>query len=493
VRPLLWVCIPLAAYLAIHLGLRLLLSDTLVHDEAEQVLCARELAWGYGAQPPLYSWLAAGFLHVFGVSIFSLALLRTLVLAGVYVLLYLNARRVVKDERLAVLAAFSVLLIPWFTYGTVRSLTHTSLMYLLSLATLYALLHLADRPTWRGYAMLGLCVGLGTLSKYNYVVFAAALLLAGLMAPTFRCRVIDRRLILTIVVTILVVLPHGLWLALHDDVVIGSLRERTGMEEQRGYWRGVVDGFRTLAESIGLTLALPCLIWLILFPQGFRRLRAALAEASPERRLLAALFVAGGVVLVLLVLAGGVTRLWARWLGPFFLVVPLFFFAGLELHAAARRRTAIYVAVLVAAALGMIALRAMPTWSPGSLAYQYQAKDRAIAACVDELRQGGVQPAMIIAHEQETAGCLALHFPKAEVLCALQFDPGTAPSRRSGPCIVAWQPRKGDVMPVQLHQLVKAVRGSAAEDTTIRRIAGQRRPGVGVDFRLNWVLLKDAP
>ena len=52
-HPLLWL---LALCLA-HVVARVTLSPALKWDEAEQILWTQQLAWGYGAQPPLYTWL----------------------------------------------------------------------------------------------------------------------------------------------------------------------------------------------------------------------------------------------------------------------------------------------------------------------------------------------------------------------------------------------------------------------------------------------------
>ncbi len=44
-------------YFLCHIGLRLLAGGALGLDEAEILLDARYLAWGYGPQFPLYAWL----------------------------------------------------------------------------------------------------------------------------------------------------------------------------------------------------------------------------------------------------------------------------------------------------------------------------------------------------------------------------------------------------------------------------------------------------
>src|SRR5262249_33686347 len=82
----------LAGYLGVHLLVRLPLSPWLIPDEAALALFSRSLAWGSSEQPPLYSWLVWGAVRLFGLSVFSLTLVRMLVLAAVPLALHATAR-----------------------------------------------------------------------------------------------------------------------------------------------------------------------------------------------------------------------------------------------------------------------------------------------------------------------------------------------------------------------------------------------------------------
>src|SRR5262245_21622617 len=79
-QPWIWLLV----YFGAHLLSRVLVSDALELDEAEQTLWTQQLHAGYGAQPPLYTWLQWGVFQLFGVSVFSLALLKNLLLALTY-------------------------------------------------------------------------------------------------------------------------------------------------------------------------------------------------------------------------------------------------------------------------------------------------------------------------------------------------------------------------------------------------------------------------
>jgi len=94
-----------------------------------------------------------------------------------YALTWAAARRILSEPTLAPLAAFSLLLllpIGWFVHD---DLTQSVAVLAAAAGTLLALIHLAAAPALRWYVALGLGLGLGTLSKLNYLLFAAALAL----------------------------------------------------------------------------------------------------------------------------------------------------------------------------------------------------------------------------------------------------------------------------------------------------------------------------
>src|SRR5262245_40152172 len=47
----------LVVYFGLHVVTRTLVSETAGIDEADQLVLGQKLAWGYGPQAPLYTWL----------------------------------------------------------------------------------------------------------------------------------------------------------------------------------------------------------------------------------------------------------------------------------------------------------------------------------------------------------------------------------------------------------------------------------------------------
>ena len=72
-KPLFWLFI----YLVVHFLIRVLFSQTLQVDDAEQIRYAQELLLGYPIpQPPMYSWLSWGSFQLLGSGLFALTLIK---------------------------------------------------------------------------------------------------------------------------------------------------------------------------------------------------------------------------------------------------------------------------------------------------------------------------------------------------------------------------------------------------------------------------------
>src|SRR5262245_45301744 len=73
----------LGGYFVLQIVLRLIISNTADLDESEQLLATQQLQWGYGPQPPLYTWLLFPLVKLLGPGILPLALLKNALLFGV--------------------------------------------------------------------------------------------------------------------------------------------------------------------------------------------------------------------------------------------------------------------------------------------------------------------------------------------------------------------------------------------------------------------------
>ena len=475
----------LLAYFGAHLASRVLISDALELDEAEQALWTQQLAAGYGAQPPLYTWLQWGVFQLTGVSVFSLALLKNVLLALTYVFTWLAARRTLPAP-LALLASASMLLIPHIGWESHRDLTHSVLVTTLAAATVLVTLRLLERPRPALYLLLGGVAGLGMLSKYSYAVLFVALALAVLATREARAVLRSPWLAAGALVALLVVAPHAWWLL--DHWQMASDRTLAKMDAQPGAVAGMVRGLGSLANALAGTLGVFALACVAVFGRDAWRARDARprgAQCAWWLRYLAAL----AALLVAMVVLGGVTHVKGRWLQPLLCMAPLIWFgcrSDLAGHPRLRawRRLLVVVAMVL---LALLTLRPMADgWRgrPGDLNQPAAALARALGA------EGYDGSGTIVASDRVMAGVLRTQFARAQVRV---WSPGMSRPQIAGDAPLLLIGTAADADWLRDSAAALGLRGAAAEIDLPYRYSRDRQSHAQYRFVLGRAPQSSAP
>jgi 4-amino-4-deoxy-L-arabinose transferase-like glycosyltransferase len=297
-----------AVYLLAQVAVRLMVGPALELDEAEAFWFARELAWGYNAQPPLYFWLQWTVFQIVGEGVLALALLKAVLIWGAAAALFLwLAGRV--DVAQAGVVVLALALLPQVVWEAQRALTHSVLVFACAVWFVVVLHRMETRGNWGDVVVLGLVTGLGVIAKYNFVLVPLGFLLALAVSRAGR-RVDWRRVAVAMGIAALVVAPVAVWALLHRDVAGGSLH-KLGLDGP-GFVMARVQGIGSLILGAASFLALAVVVL-----GGFWVTRERRAAMRPE----VMRYLVGGVagacsVLVLGVLIAGATEVKDRWLLP---------------------------------------------------------------------------------------------------------------------------------------------------------------------------------
>ena len=423
--PWLWLLL----YFGADLVSRLLVSDALELDEAEQVLWTQQLEAGYATQPPLYTWLQWAVFQLFSVSVFSLALLKNVLLALTYTFVFLAARVVVAAP-LAVLASACMLLLPQIGWESQRDLTHSVLVTTLAAATLYLVVLMMRRPRPVLYLALGVVAGLGVLAKYSYVAFIVALGLALLMGRDTRGLLRSRWILVSGLVALLIVLPHALWLLEHWQQAAHGTLDKLGVQAAAASRAArAARGFGSLAVAVLAFVAPWGVVMLVVFGRSLWRAspQAGIQPRGPmlpgTRTLWLRYTLALALMFAGMVLLGDVSRFKDRWMQPFLFMVPLAFFACAP-HLSRHPRLAWLPRILGGVALLVFVLLALRVplnaWRGRPDELNLPARELAMA-----LRRSGYDGrAAILTSDRVLGGVLRLQFPEARVHVA---QAGSAP------------------------------------------------------------------
>ncbi|MEX2450611.1 MAG: glycosyltransferase family 39 protein [Rhodospirillales bacterium] len=411
-------------------------------DDGEQLIFAQYFDWGYDVRnPPLYTWLVIAAQEAFGASAWAVNAVKFALLWLLYWFLYRAGLEVFDDRRLAVLAALSPLLIFHIAWDSLIGFSHSILAAVLYAAAVYAVLRLDKTDHPLAYAGLGAAMGFGILSKYAFVFFIVALLAACLCDHRLRKRVLNPRILITLLIAAAVTAPHLHWLyARHAEMAqeIAPALSASGLGPHLlAAGKGVLS---TIKAIVGFLL--PLIVFLaIFFTPAWKRLPASNpAESDTQRfhRFFIILFAVLIGLMVAFIAIGGISRVRTHYMFALILV-PLFFFLRVRLSDFGEARLRRYAAATSLAALivffGLPVKYAAEPFTCGKCEHHLP-----YAAFADQIEKAGFRTGTILAywHPYPIAGNLRAAFPKARVISAKHPDIVPPPGATPGQCLLIW-------------------------------------------------------
>ena len=447
----------LAALFALHIVIRLITSPVADLDESEQLVFTQSFAWGYGPQPPLYTWLQVAFFRVFGPSLFALSLLKNILIFGIYAFTYAAARRLARSHFVGVIAALALMFIPQIVWESQRDLTHSVLATTFAAATLYVFAQLADggrRAVF--YPLLGACFGLGMLSNYNYALLAVGLVVGAVFVKEFRALVLTPWMLLSIAIGLVIILPHWLWAREHVPVVLASIRKMrirstaTVISITSASIHNLVWAWLTHVMSIIIVFAVLCWKQLVPFPRAaFRRAPAMLMLAIVTAALAGVAF---------MMIGKHATAFKGRWLQPIYVCLPMFFALLVEPRL---NRSVLRQITFLAGTVTLIVIVLLPAriWYAEPLH-----RDEPLRAPLPELtsmlKQSVAQSDFIVTSDFFLGGNFRLSFPQKKVFTP-EFNP--SPLRQNGSsCLIIYNATEDLQPPPAFHKFLAGEIGSDA-------------------------------
>jgi 4-amino-4-deoxy-L-arabinose transferase-like glycosyltransferase len=292
---------------------RWLIGGGLGLDESQMILWGRHLAWGYGPQPPLYSWLQWGVFRLVGDPLLALSLVKNALLCGTFLALY-TLLRTAHPPRHAGLATAGLLLVPQIAWESQRALTHSVLATTLAALTYLAFWQLVLRERKGGHLALGVLIGLGLISKANYVVAPMALGLAALSLPELRCKLDPARLALSAGIALVVSIVPYLWIFRHQERALASAYKLDMAGEATARWQSALQGLGATAGAAVLFLLLPAVV--AAFVLWRNRSMSDSPQAPPLDGFILRVLAAGLILTLVMVLATESTQVKDRWMQP---------------------------------------------------------------------------------------------------------------------------------------------------------------------------------
>jgi undecaprenyl-diphosphatase len=290
-------------------------SFDLAPDEAHYWTWSKRLDWGYYSKGPMVAYLIALSTRLGGDTEFFVRLPAVLLSAGTAILTFRLARRLSGSEQVGLNAALLLGVMPLTSAGSILMTIDAPLIFfwVLALFATHRALEANDTSSW---ALAGVALGLGLLSKYTMAVIVPQI--AAYLALSGRHRRAIRRPgpYLALATGLLLLLPVLRWNWTHDWV---SFRHLLG---QIGPTNGSLSPPASLAQFLGSQVAFVTPFLFLLLLIGMWHVgRTGLGRGGDD----AALFLlCTSVPLLLLCAAVSLwTKVQANWAAPAYIAAAI--------------------------------------------------------------------------------------------------------------------------------------------------------------------------
>jgi len=456
--------------------IRYVASGNLSKDDARENELVQAIALGYQTrQPPLFEWILWGVQQGVGTGIVSHLLVRYVAIVAIGLAAYAVARAITGDARWAAAASMSYAFTGFFGWVLHEWLTQSLLVSIACIVSLGAMLTFLHKPSTSRALVLGVAIGFGLMSKFNYLLYLGGLVLAVASRSETRARLADRRLLLSCVVAAACCVPYLWWLTtVHGDLV-GMTSHVLGTSEKPHLIRALLGLGSIVASlvdffSVGWIL-LAVLGWPAFYPPHDRRPAPSIDERIAGRAVVMATALAAiSIALV------GASKIETRYVCPLLATVPIWACARIARLAPEPRRLRRIAATAVSCAALLFAVRVLTFFdtevSTRLSSYRVVRDYREFTVPYDglaaELEAHGVTGGTLVAAGIREAGNMRAYLPDLRVISgdSSRIEP---PPRRAGDrggCVFLWKDDERDVMRRWAqHDLASAVRLAVTTST----------------------------
>ena len=216
-------------FLLVHLSIWTLIpsltNNNLPLDTIEALAWGSNLDWGFNKHPPFSAFAAEIFYQIFGSQDWAYYLLSQIFVIITFIVVYKFSDEIFNDKKLALLSVLLLEGIYFYNFTTPEFNVNIAQLPFWALSVYY---------TWRcikydkaiDYVFLGLFAGLGILSKYLFIY-----LIIGIKLVFFyflKKGIKFSHYFIAGPITLLILLPHLIWLTENDYITITYGLQRTG-------------------------------------------------------------------------------------------------------------------------------------------------------------------------------------------------------------------------------------------------------------------------
>ena len=380
-------------YVLVHGFIRLIFNDSIQVDDREQLWYAQTLRLGYPMpQPPLYSWLGYLFFKIFGVGLTALTILKYSIILLTFLYVDKIAKQIYASEWIKANLIYFFLLMPSFAWHMHQGFTHTILLGLGIVMSIFYFLKIEEKQSIKNYSLLGLSLSIGLLGKYSFVLFILLFLISILSIKDYRVLFASRKALFIPLIIFILISPHLFWLIDHWSQIYSQATTRLQIGEITN------SSFETIFKLFKSSIGFITPLFLIAF--FIKRTTKTMLEDRTKKKNSELLFnrflIFLTIFIVVFAIFFEIKQVKVRWLHPALMVFPFWFAFYLERrNAFAKNSQRIFSYLVLFLTLLIFTLRVAQNTIGPSLGY-YGRLNSPISSSLNSIPKNIVDSASII-------------------------------------------------------------------------------------------------
>jgi 4-amino-4-deoxy-L-arabinose transferase-like glycosyltransferase len=263
-----------------------------------------------------------------GTGLLALTLLKYVIIALTFWFTYLVSGQLFQHVQTRYFATFAYLLMPSFAWHMHQGFTHTILLGFGIILSLHALLSLKNNPSLNNYLYVGLAFGIGLMGKYSFLLFMIPMLVAALTIDSFKKILVDKKILFTIGVFLLIIGPHVYWLSQHYQEIFLSIDQKLQVNNNNL----LIDRIKSVGTFSSAAIAFVIPFALVFIVNSWRQLFNT--DKRIERRdifiLLNRFYLVIIASVIILALFVSMPHFKVRWFHPLMMIFPLWLLSRTE-------------------------------------------------------------------------------------------------------------------------------------------------------------------
>ena len=227
-----------------------LTNNNLPLDTIEKLAWATNLDWGFNKHPPMSVFLVEIFYQIFGAQDWAYYLLSQICIVISFLAVFKFTEDFFKNKVFCLLSVLLLEGIYFYNFTTPEFNVNIALMPFWALTVLFLWKGLSDNKII-DWLLLGLFAGFAFLSKYLFIYLGLAIDIF-LIYMIYKKK-IDLKCLVSLIIFIIVLLPHLIWLTDNNYTTITYGLHRTGTDE-KNFLDHIIHPLIFLGKQIGILI-----------------------------------------------------------------------------------------------------------------------------------------------------------------------------------------------------------------------------------------------